>query len=233
METRRERSSPTGRTRRRAVQRPNTTRAQRDAWIESALPVVTYHARRYSGNGVSYDELCAEGHVGLVEAALRFDPSMNFSFSTYAVWWVRKRMVDALFRLRQTVQVPMHRLRRERKRGQPNAARVRVVSLDETGSGSERSHGEKLADPQESPLTTVLIRERREQVRDYVERLPRKEREILTRRFGLDGSDALSLRQLSSRLGISRERIRQIEQRCFEHMRRDLHQGTRQAEAAG
>ncbi len=187
--------------------------------------MVSYHARRYSGNGLSHDELCAEGHVGLVEAALRFDPSFNYSFSTYAVWWVRKRMVDALFRQGQAVRVPMYQIRLERRLRRGVRTRVQVVSLDEPGTDSERPRRERLADPEANPLARVLRGEQRERVRRIVDRLPQRERTILRLRFGLGGAEPLSLRQLAARMGLSRERIRQIEQRCLELLRRE-HEAT-------
>jgi len=58
--------------------------------VRQGLRYVPAVARRYRGNGLDIDELIAAGNLGLVEAALRFDPERKVAFITYADWWVRK-----------------------------------------------------------------------------------------------------------------------------------------------
>lgn len=64
--------------------------------IRSALGYVPLVARRYLSHGLDFDELIAAGNLGLVQAALRFDPTREIKFVTYADWWIRKAILEAL-----------------------------------------------------------------------------------------------------------------------------------------
>src|SRR5947209_13311734 len=64
--------------------------------VESNLRLVHAVARMYRGSGVPHTDLVQEGTVGLVRAVERFDHRRGFKFSTYAVWWIRRSMLDAI-----------------------------------------------------------------------------------------------------------------------------------------
>jgi RNA polymerase primary sigma factor len=80
------------------------------SWIEGALAYVPSVARRFSGTGLAFDELLAAGNLGLVEAALRFDPTRNVKFVTYADWWIRKTILRAIQEQTGPVRLPRYRL---------------------------------------------------------------------------------------------------------------------------
>lgn len=64
--------------------------------IESNLGLVRALARTYRGRGVPFDDLVQEGTVGLVKAVEGFDHRREVKFSTYAAWWIRRSVLDAL-----------------------------------------------------------------------------------------------------------------------------------------
>ena len=68
----------------------------KEEMIESNLGLVHALARTYRGRGVPFDDLVQEGTVGLVKAVERFDHRREVKFSTYAVWWIRRSILDAL-----------------------------------------------------------------------------------------------------------------------------------------
>jgi RNA polymerase sigma factor (sigma-70 family) len=76
-----------------ATMRVEQTRA---AMIESNLGLVHALAEPYRGRGVADDDLVQEGTVGLIQAVDRFDPDRGVKFSTYAAWWIRRALIDAL-----------------------------------------------------------------------------------------------------------------------------------------
>jgi RNA polymerase primary sigma factor len=64
--------------------------------IECNLGLVFCVARPYRGRGVPFEDLVQEGTVGLVRAVEKFDHRRGLKFSTYAVWWIRRSLMDAL-----------------------------------------------------------------------------------------------------------------------------------------
>src|SRR5215510_13752101 len=68
----------------------------RQAMIEGNLGLVHALARGFSGSGVAYDDLVQEGTIGLARAVERFDHGRGTKFSTYAAWWIRRSMRDAI-----------------------------------------------------------------------------------------------------------------------------------------
>ncbi|MDX1389216.1 MAG: sigma factor, partial [Acidobacteriota bacterium] len=85
------------------------------AWIDGAMAYVPAVARRFVGCGLSFDDLLAAGNLGLVEAALRFDPSRNVKFVTYADWWIRKTILKTIQEQSGPVRLPRYRLEQLRE----------------------------------------------------------------------------------------------------------------------
>jgi RNA polymerase primary sigma factor len=70
--------------------------AARDEMIVSNLGLVHSLAARYTGRGPAFDDLVQEGTVGLMRAVEKFDDRRGVKFSTYAAWWIRRSLLDAL-----------------------------------------------------------------------------------------------------------------------------------------
>jgi RNA polymerase primary sigma factor len=105
----------------------------RDRMIESNLRLVFAIARTYRGRGVPYADLVQEGAVGLVRAVERFDHRRGLKFSTYAVWWIRWSMVDALVGA-QVIRIPARTSR------QLAAVRHTIAELERAGQRSPSDH---------------------------------------------------------------------------------------------
>ena len=65
-------------------------------------------ASRYRRNGIDYEDLVQEGNIGLIKAANKFDPTREVKFSTYAHFWVKQAVFDALTSKSRTVRLPSH-----------------------------------------------------------------------------------------------------------------------------
>ncbi len=79
-----------------------------DEMAEANLRFVVMVAKHYRHPGLPLAELIAEGNVGLLKAVQRFDHTRGFRFSSYAVWWIRQAITQAIRERSRTIRVPVH-----------------------------------------------------------------------------------------------------------------------------
>jgi RNA polymerase primary sigma factor len=223
-------------------------RAARERMIESNLRLVFALARPYRGRGVSLADLVQEGTVGLVRAVDRFDHRRGVRFSTYAAWWIRRAVLDAIADAR-LIRIPdkagrqlaaLARARAELRRAGPlsvaaiadgaelseasvrrlqNVARV-TSSLDEqTGSDTMPLHDIVRDDCAVDPLGSAIAREQRANVNRMLRLLPDRHRQVVVRRYGFGEQSARSHEDIGRQLGIGEERSRQIEREALARLR--------------
>ncbi len=170
-------------------------------------------AKEFRGRGVPFEDLIAEGCVGLLKAIRHYRPERGTRFMTYASFWIRREILCAVAEQPHTIHVPHS----ARERGLRS---VRMMHLDapEAHDGT-RALGERLPHPDPSPTADLLEEERKLQVRREVLGLEPRERLVLTWRFGLGGEPERTLKDVAVRLGLSRERVRQIEAVALERLR--------------
>jgi len=161
----------------------------RDRMVESNLRLVHAVARLYRGNGVSFADLVQDGTVGLVRAVQSFDHRRGLRFSTYAVWWIRRSILDAIA---DSSAIP-----------------------DETAPLGELMADNRAADP----LMSAIVGENRHQLLAMLRMLPDRHREVLNRRFGLSDGRPQSHEEIGGWLGVGEERSRQIEREALHRLR--------------
>src|SRR5712692_914307 len=183
--------------------------------VEANLRFVVSYAKRYRGLGVSFLDLIHEGNLGLIEAAKRFDPSRNVKFITYAVWWIREAMMHVLSEQTRAFSFPPKLL-------SVLANGADDVSLNEpvTPDGSRRL-GDTLLQEQVPTFEQEMIHQADlDGLAAALSDLDGKEREVVRLRFGLEDDEPRTLREIGDRMRLSRERVRQIESRAKEKLRR-------------
>jgi RNA polymerase sigma-32 factor len=231
------------------------------------MRLVISMAAKFRHYGLNSSDLIQEGHVGLLEAAARFEPDRDVRFSTYATWWIRASIQDYILRnwsivrggtssAQKALFFNLRRLRARINRGVEQtdtatiysqistALGVPVVDVarmdarlsspdsslnapvsDDSEAGAERQ--DFLVDNRPLPedIVTNLIDTERRNVwlsAALSELNPRELRIIKERRLS---EDAATLEYLGERLGISKERVRQIESRALSKLRTALERG--------
>jgi RNA polymerase primary sigma factor len=227
-----------------------STLPDRDTMIERNLGLVHAVARTYRGSGVPYADLVQEGTVGLTRAVERFDHGRGVKFSTFAIWWIRRSMHDAiagskLIRIppkagRQLAAVRRAEAELEQRGSRPASdegiaevvqlgadtvrslrASARVVaSLDAPVGEDAMPFGELIADTRAvDPSEAVIAHEQRDELWAVLRLLPKRHREVLVRRYGLDGDRARSHEEIGRWLGVGEERSRQLERESLHRLR--------------
>jgi len=189
-----------------------------DAWtaVQTGMNYVSWLARDFRYTGVPREDLEAEGRLGLFEAALRFDRSHGVQFLTYASFWSRRRMQVFVARHARVVRRPASRTGGARDRDD--------VSLDQpVSAGSVLRWADVLVDLRTPrALDAMMGAEDAALIASAARELPPQWRTIIERRFGLDGGPAMTLAAVGEAIGLSRERVRQIEVKAMARLRARL-----------
>src|SRR5690554_3871224 len=81
-----------------------------DQLIRGNLRFVVSVAKQYQNHGLSLNDLINEGNIGLIKAATKFDETKGFKFISYAVWWIRQSILQALTQQVDIIKVPMNKV---------------------------------------------------------------------------------------------------------------------------
>jgi RNA polymerase sigma-32 factor len=230
--------------------------------VGSHLRLVIKIARGFAGYGLPILDLIAEGNVGLMQAAQKFDPYRGFRFATYAMWWIRAAIQEHILHSTSLVKMGttaaqkklffnLRRMkgqleRREQGDLSPEWAETiaaelgvpeeDVVEMNRRMSGGDRSLNMTITDDGETEWVDRLVDERpnqefllaeademaqrRKLLGEAMTRLNEREREIVIERRLRD--EPLTLEDLSRRFHVSRERIRQLEVRAVDKLRKAM-----------
>jgi RNA polymerase primary sigma factor len=182
--------------------------------VEANLRFVVSYARRYRACGVPLIDLIHEGNLGLIEAARRFDPARNVKFITYAVWWIREAMAHVLADQTRAFSFPP-------KLFPVLGLRAGDVSLDApTDPEGRRPLAETLVQDLVPVEDELIHRAEIDGLAAALDDLDGKEQEVVRLRFGLEDDHPHTLQEIGNRLHLSRERVRQIESRAKDKLRR-------------
>jgi RNA polymerase primary sigma factor/RNA polymerase sigma factor len=173
----------------------NESVAVKNQIIRANLRLVVSIAKRYKFPGETLCELISDGNMSLIRAVENFDFARGNKFSTYASWTIMKNFARAI----------------------PDAYRHRDRYRTSCGETIASAQDER-TDPHER-LSAQTVRE--SQVRRILEQLPEREQKIIVHRFGLKpGQEPKTLQEVGHALGVTKERVRQIEAKALHRLRK-------------
>ena len=210
------------------------------------LRFVVSVAKQYQNQGLSLPDLINEGNLGLIKAAEKFDETRGFKFISYAVWWIRQSILQALAEQSRIVRLPLNqvgslnkinkafaRFEQEHERTpspEELAPKAKVtdtlrvagrhVSVDAPfADGEDNSLLDVLVNPDSPNADRGLINESLStEVDRALETLTERERDIIKYFFGI-GTSEMTLEEIGEKFDLTRERVRQIKEKAIRRLR--------------
>lgn len=215
-------------------------RELRDRMMQANVRLVARLARRYRHPTLTFLDLFQEGTFGLLRAVEKYEPARGIKFSTYASWWIWQQLGRSADQCGALIRTPVHwnQMRRRIARAHASAHPSTGESAGALGMGAvtmmppfqylstdtaaeaDEWHGAALlpnadADPEVLVHRAVLTH----RLAAAVGSLPTRERLIVEQRFGFADGRSRTLGEIGAQLGVSRERVRQLEARALDRLR--------------
>ena len=221
--------------------------------VNANLRFVVSVAKQYQNQGLTLGDLINEGNLGLIKAAQRFDETRGFKFISYAVWWIRQSILQALADQSRLVRLPLNKVgslskisaaaasleqEHEREVTTHEIADKLEINRDDvetTLSTSSRhvSIDAPINEDEDASLLTLLPNDQEpdpdkgllhESLQREIDRvlsiLSEKEREIIKLHFGLEGNLPHSYEDISEKVNLTRERVRQIKEKALRKLKK-------------
>ncbi|MEE4198254.1 MAG: RNA polymerase sigma factor RpoD/SigA [Bacteroidales bacterium] len=226
-------------------------RAALEKLTKANLRFVVSVAKQYQNQGLTLPDLINEGNLGLIKAAEKFDETRGFKFISYAVWWIRQSILQALAEQSRIVRLPLNqvgslnkinkalsRFEQENERAASpeeiadsldlpkdkiaDTMRVsgRHISMDAPFQEGEDNSLLDVLENDDSPNadTTLISESLIKEIERSLATLTERERDILKMFFGI-GVQEMTLEEIGDRLGLTRERVRQIKEKAIRRLR--------------
>ena len=173
------------------------------------LRFVVSVAKQYQNQGLTLPDLINEGNLGLIKAAQRFDETRGFKFISYAVWWIRQSILQALAEQSRIVRLPLNKI------GSINKINKMYAYLEQA---NERvPSAEEIA--RELDMSELILASLRTEIERALETLTPREADVIRLYFGLGDQHAMTLEEIGETFDLTRERVRQIKEKAIRRLK--------------
>ena len=179
--------------------------AARNMLVEHNLRLVAHIIKKYYGTQSEQDDLVSIGTIGLIKAINTFDMNKNIKLSSYA-----SRCIEN--------EILMHF--RSDKKNSKNVSIYDGISYDK--EGNEITILDVLKTENPDYAEEIYKNDNIKLLRKYLNILTKREREVLTKRYGLDNTDEITQKEIAKELGISRSYVSRIEKRAITKILREF-----------
>jgi RNA polymerase primary sigma factor len=218
-----------------------------DNIVSCNLKFVVSIAKSYQGQGLLLEDLISEGNLGLLKALDKFDLSKNVKFISYAVWWIRQSILNAIHENAKSIRIPLNKISNvaridkareeliEQLGREPSTTELelflenpeilvdRQYSYTMVDLNKPQTENDKTLDeiiPAESTLSPEDTTE--DFLLEFEEALggfPDRDKKILKMYYGIGYPRAYTLKDIGDDFGLTRERIRQIKKRALDRLK--------------
>ena len=220
----------------------------RDKLITSNLRFVITCAKKYTGQGVPLVDLINAGNYGLCLAIDNYDPDRGYKFLSFAVWYIRREIVKALYNTGRTIRYPITYISRITKvkkaydnfvskhfREPNDEELIKLTNLTQKQYNSTimnksycQSIDSPITDDGKTTIEDVLTEEQKpfsdnftkEAISNSLKILNPREYKIITEYYGLDGNLEKSIKEIAKEMDIGDERVRQIRKSAIKKLKK-------------
>lgn len=182
-------------------------RAAIEKLVTSNLKFVVSIAKKYKNYGVPFSDLIAEGNIGLVRAAYKFDYKRDIKFISYAVWWIRQAIQEYIKKVTLSNTKELSDIR----------VSSNCASVDE--NGDDLSDSKIIPNTLSDDEFNDLEEYKKNSVNKLLECLSHRESDIISCYFGLNNTDDLTLEEIGVKYNLTKERVRQIKEKALRKLR--------------
>lgn len=179
--------------------------------LESNLKFVFDVAKHYTGRGLSISELISEGNMGLLRAIDKFDEEKDVKFISYAVWWIRQAMTEAIKKKKLLSMVEL------------DSTESNDTIFERKVSDDEDEYVDRVNDVKFSNESEEYKKELGATQKEVIEKLlgvlNSREKEIIENYYGLGIHKELTLQEIGKKYNLSSERVRQIKKQGLKKLR--------------
>lgn len=190
----------------------NKNIAARDKLITSNLKFVVKIASLYKNMGLSHADLIAEGNIGLIKAIDKFDGNMGYKITTYAIWWIKQSILEALQKRNGLMgdDLPDENLLKDNSIAN-DISEDACLTMNNINEPNQFYYDDR-ADEK-------VKQENKDAVQFLISTLNDREQQIITDYYGLSGDKPKTLEEIGEDMGITKERVRQISERAIKKLR--------------